>query len=72
MPREREGFRENYARLKEVFGDVESISVPQAAKYLNVSRQRIMSDETFPRRKLAGQYIVVLVNFARWLATQEL
>ena len=72
MPREKDGFRENYTRLKEVFGDVECISITQAANYLGTTRERILRDDTFPRRRLGEQYIVVLVNFARWLATQEL
>lgn len=68
MPREKETFRDNLASLRETFPGKEQISVPEAARYLGVTKERLFSDETFPKRKLGCQYIVVLVNFARWLA----
>ena len=68
MPREKETYRDNLESLRAHFPGREQISVPEAAKYLGVSKERILSDPTFPRRTLGQQNIVVLVNFARWLA----
>lgn len=68
MPREKETFRDNLASLREHFPGREQISVSEAARYLGVNKRRLMADEAFPKRMLGQQYIVVLVNFARWLA----
>lgn len=68
MAREKETYRENLESLREAFPGREQISVPEAAKYLGVTKERIFADPTFPRRTLGKQSIVVLVNFARWLA----
>ena len=68
MPREKETFRDNLESLRERFPGREQISVPEAAKYLGVAKEHIMSDKTFPVRTLGQHHIVVLVNFARWLA----
>lgn len=68
MPREKETYRDNLEALRERFPGREIISVPEAAGYLGVSKDRIFRDETFPKRALGKQTSVVLVNFARWLA----
>lgn len=68
MPREKETFRDNLASLRAAFPGKETISIPEASKYLGLDRDRLLRDETFPHRKCGGQYIVVLVNLARWLA----
>ena len=68
MPREKETYWDNLESLRARFPGKEQISVPEAAMYLGVSKERIFSDPTFPRRSLGKQSIVVLVNFARWLA----
>ncbi len=68
MPREKETYRDNLESLRASFPGKEQISVPEAARYLGVTKERIFADDTFPKRKLGCQYIVVLVNFARWLA----
>lgn len=68
MPREKETFRDNLESLRDRFPGKEQISVPEAAKYLGVTKERIFADPTFPRRQLGQQSIVILVNFARWLA----
>ena len=68
MPREKETYRENLASLREAFPGREQISVSEAARYLGVNKRRILADDSFPKRMLGQQFIVVLVNFARWLA----
>lgn len=68
MPRERECYRDNLANLRDRYPGKEAISLNEAAAYLGAKRERLLGDETFPWRKLGGQYIVVLVNFARWLS----
>lgn len=70
MAREKETFRDNLERLKERFPDQETITINDAVAYLGagMTRDRLLRDETFPRRLCGGRYIVVLVNFARWLA----
>ena len=68
MAREKETFRDNLESLRERFPGREQISIPEAAAYLGVTKERIVSDETFPKRTLGKNTIVVLVNFARWLA----
>lgn len=68
MPREKETFRDNLASLREAFPGKEVITMPEASRYLGVDRRRLIADETFPKRLLGNNYVVVLVNFARWLA----
>ncbi len=68
MAREKETYRANLEALRERFPGKAQISVVEAAKYLGVTKERIFADETFPRRTLGKNTIVVLVNFAQWLA----
>jgi hypothetical protein len=68
MPREKETYRENLEELRARFPGRETISVPEAAAYLGVTKERLFADETFPKRPIGKQTSVVLVNFARWLA----
>lgn len=68
MPREKETFRDNLASLREAFPGKEVITMPEASRYLGIDRRRLIADETFPKRLLGGNYVVVLVNLARWLA----
>lgn len=68
MPREKETFRDNLESLRAYFPGRETITIPEAAAYLGIDRDRLLRDETFPRRKVCGHYVIVLVNLARWLA----
>lgn len=68
MAREKQTYRDNLESLRAAYPGREQITLSEAASYLGVSRRRVASDETFPRRRLGNQDIVVLVNFARWLA----
>lgn len=69
MAREKETYRDNLEALRERFPGKEQISIPEAAEYLGVDVRRIRCDPTFPKKQFGKkQCIVVLVNFARWLA----
>lgn len=74
MPMEKDGFRENLARLDETFPGRESIKINEAADYLGVHRRTILKDRTFPAKKTGsggrqgGVYLVPKVALARWLS----
>lgn len=68
MSREKETFRDHVAALHERFGDVELISVVQAADYLGVHRTTLARDKKFPFVRVGRQRRVSIVNLARWLA----
>lgn len=65
---ERPYYRDNLAALRERFPERETITVPEAAAYLGVTKERLLGDKTFPVRPCGKQRMVVLVNMARWLA----
>ena len=74
MPREKEGFREQLARLDERFPDKETLGMAEVSAYLGTYRRTLISDKTFPARKLGktkseygGVYIIPKVLLARWL-----
>lgn len=69
MPREKEGFREQLARLTEQFPGVEMIPLAKACEVAGCSRKSLLHDATFPRKLLGGKYKVPLVGLARWLCT---
>ena len=65
---ERQGFYENRAELAEAFGaKARLVPLNQVAAYLGVDRRTLLADRSFPVRKVGNQYIVPLVNLARWL-----
>ncbi|MGM9566535.1 hypothetical protein [Evtepia sp.] len=68
---EKATYHEHLTRLREVFPGVESITVPEAAKFYGCKAQTLLGDKTFPAKKWgkSGRYHrVMLINFARWLA----
>lgn len=75
MPREKEGFRDQLARLDELFPGRETLKIEEAAKMLGLYRGTLLNDKTFPARKVGeankpygGTYIVPKVALARWMA----
>lgn len=68
MPREKEGYRELYASLRERFPERESISVTEAATILGVHRTTIANDDAFPKVRVGRKIIIPLVQLARWLS----
>ena len=67
MPREKEGFREQLARLDEKFPGRECISLKESCTLLDCYRTTLLEDKTFPRKKMGSKYAIPLVSLARWL-----
>jgi hypothetical protein len=65
---EKATFHDHLSRLREVFPDQESISIPQAAKFYGCKPETLRADKTFPAKRCGRYYRVMLINFARWLA----
>lgn len=76
MPREKEGFREQLARLDELFPGKEVLSMNEVCAMLRTDRRTILRDKTFPAKKIGGtggkefdgRYAVPKVGLARWMA----
>lgn len=76
MPREKEGFREQLARLDELFPGKEILSMNEVCKMLRADRHTLLLDKTFPVKKVGGtpgkefngRYLIPKVGLARWLA----
>lgn len=68
MPREKEGFRDQYRMLAERFPDKEAISVTEACSLLGVDRRVIVETKDFPKIRLGAKYIIPLVALARWMS----
>ena len=73
MPREKEGFREQLARLDEQFPGREAINIQEAIQLTGLDRRTLLSDQDFPARKMGskastgGKYMIPKVAFAKWL-----
>lgn len=73
--REKEGFREQLARLDEMFPGREAIKIDEAVKCVGLCRRTLLADKTFPAKKLGskgytgGVYAVPKVGLARWLVS---
>lgn len=68
MSREKETYRDHCERLYVRFGNVELISLAEAATYLGVDTRTLQRDKSFPLRKVGRQSKVSIINLARWLA----
>lgn len=68
MPREKEDFRENLARLTERFPGREAISIQEAAPILGRCVRTLVDDKKFPKIKIGSSWSVPLVGLARWLS----
>ena len=67
MPREKEGFRDQYTVLKERFPDREAITLDESATILGVDRRSLIAEKGFPAKKICSKYVVPLVGLARWM-----
>ncbi len=74
MSREKEGFREQLARLDERFPDCEALSIDEASRYTGVDRRTLVKTPGFPvvkygdgRSRYGGAYRVAKVALARFL-----
>ncbi len=68
MAREKELYRDNLMRLKEIFGDNEFLTLKQASGYLRVDSRTLKNDKNFPTKKIGRMYYVPIVAFASWLS----
>lgn len=62
-------FAANLDALRAVFGDVPFISVDEAAGYLKIARETLLSNRSFPLKAVTERRRVVPVaQLARWLS----
>ena len=64
---ERPGYREHLSELQQRFS-AGTISLAEAAAYLDIDRRTLLHDRTFPVIKAGRAYRVSLVSLARWLS----
>lgn len=69
MPREREDFRDQLQALRERYEGQEVLTMEQSEKLLCVDRMALLSDKTFPVKKVGRRYIIPIVPLARWMST---
>lgn len=74
MPREREGFREQLARLDERYPGREMLTIDEAAELVDIGRRFITEIDGFPLLRVGctkkgsrGKYRVPKVGLARWM-----
>lgn len=67
MPREKEGFRDQYQTLSERFQGREAITLNESCEILGLDRKALLGSKDFPARKVGKRYIVPLVALARWM-----
>lgn len=72
MPKEKEGVRDQLARLNERFPGRETIYIQEACEVVGLCRDTLLMDKTFPAKKPGnkknGRIVVPLVALARWLS----
>ena len=60
-------YRDHLERLLELFQQRDIISMDELCAYLHMDRRTILKDKKCPVKKIAGKYVVPLVNLARYL-----
>lgn len=68
MPREKEDYRENLARLTERFPGRDTITITEAAALLGRCARTIRESKSIPKVKMEREYLIPLVGLARWLS----
>ena len=68
MPREKELFRDNLERLRELFPDVEVLTMDETCKLLRLDRRTLLQDKTCPAKKVGKKYIVPIVGLASYMS----
>lgn len=72
MPRELEGYIDQYRCLSNRFPNKEAISIKECCEILGgIDRRRLLADRAFPAQKIGGAYIVSLSELARWLCRRK-
>lgn len=67
MRKNDELYRFHLERLLELFPQREIISMNELCAYLGMDRRTILKDKRCPAKKIAGKYVVSLVNLAWYL-----
>ena len=61
MPKEKELFRDNLERLREVFPDTDVLTMDETCRYLRIDRRTLLQDPNAQQRRSRGS-----ISF-RWL-----
>jgi len=64
---EKKDYRDNIERISARFNG-ELIPILDVANYLGCDKRSLMSDKTFPLKKVGGRYFVTVVALAKWLS----
>jgi hypothetical protein len=70
MSREKVGFREQIDRLDAKFPGKEAIDLKEATEYLDTDKACLLSDNTFPAKKVGGKYLIFKVRLASWMCSE--
>ena len=68
MPREKELFRENLARLDTAFPGQELIPVKKAAAYLGLDVRTIINKKDLPKKRAGKFWMIPKTGLASWLS----
>ena len=68
MPREKELYRENLARLDAAFPGRELIPAKEAARYLGMDVRTVIGRKDLPKKKAGRLWMVPKTGLASWLA----
>ena len=68
MPREKELFRDNLERLRELFPDVEVLTMRETCKLLRIDPRTLLQDKKCPAKKIGNRYIVPIVRLASYMS----
>lgn len=69
MPKEKEGYRDNLAVLKELFPGRVTVSIPEAAKVIGMKPENYRADTSWPRVTKGKREIVSLGDLARRISS---
>lgn len=68
MPREKELYRDNLERLRELYPDKEVLTMGETCKLLRLDRRTLLQDRKCPAKKIGGKYIVPIVKLANYMS----
>lgn len=71
MPRELEGWREQYEVLARRFPSKEAVGIDEVTKILACDRRTLLKQEGFPAIRAGSKWIVPLARLARWMVREE-
>ena len=65
---EKELYRDHLSRLLVMFPGREVLTINEVCSFLHIDRRTLLRDKNNPAKKIAGKYVVPLVNLARYLS----